>query len=246
MAHIPTGPSFDRAHLPGAILTFQPGPHPYFANASAVRATDDTLDALVAECTEWFAAHGCAAFTWWLGPSTTPAGLADTLLARGATVLTTGTAMVLDSTPAAGPEIDVREVVSLDGLTAYRSLIAESEALTDDQRAALMAGTERAWADMQGSGGARRCFLAYVDDEPVAAGGLLLLPEGGAVLSGGATRPQARGRGYYRALVSARWEIARDAGRPALLVQASPMSRPVLEGVGFTPVADLTILRQAV
>jgi predicted GNAT superfamily acetyltransferase len=61
------------------------------------------------------------------------------------------------------------------------------------------------------------------------------------VLSGGATRPEARGRGAYRALVRARWDEAVRRGHPQLVAQASKMSRPVLERVGFRPVGTVTL-----
>jgi hypothetical protein len=37
----------------------------------------------------------------------------------------------------------------------------------------------------------------------------------------------------YRALVRARWDHAVARGTPLLVVQAGPMSAPVLDGLGF-------------
>ena len=87
-------------------------------------------------------------------------------------------------------------------------------------------------------------FLAYLDDQPQAAGSLLIVADSLGILAGGSTRSAARGCGCYRALVSARWHAARQAGCTALAVQASAMSAPILASVGFEPVATLTILRQ--
>jgi GNAT superfamily N-acetyltransferase len=53
-------------------------------------------------------------------------------------------------------------------------------------------------------------------------------------LAGGATRPDRRGRGAYRALVRARWDAAVEQGIPALTVGAGAMSRPILERLGFS------------
>ena len=61
------------------------------------------------------------------------------------------------------------------------------------------------------------------------------------VLSGGATRPEARGRGAYRALVRARWDEAVRRGHPQLVAQASAMSRPVLQRAGFRTVGTVTL-----
>ena len=45
-----------------------------------------------------------------------------------------------------------------------------------------------------------------------------------------------RGRGAYRALVRARWDVAVERGTPALTVSAGAMSRPILERLGFVTV----------
>ena len=53
-------------------------------------------------------------------------------------------------------------------------------------------------------------------------------------LAGGATLPDYRGRGAYRALVRARWDAAVERGTPVLTVGAGEMSRPILERLGFS------------
>ena len=64
-------------------------------------------------------------------------------------------------------------------------------------------------------------------DEP-AARASASFGELGATLFGGATLPEARGRGAYRALVAARWDDAVARGTPRVVTQAGPMSRPIL------------------
>ena len=61
-------------------------------------------------------------------------------------------------------------------------------------------------------------------------------------LNGGAVLPEARGRGAYRGLVSARWDDAVARGTPALVTQAGRMSAPILERLGFREVARIKIL----
>ena len=46
----------------------------------------------------------------------------------------------------------------------------------------------------------------------------------------------------YRALVRARWDDAVAAGQPALVVHAGALSRPILERLGFTAVAEQEVL----
>ncbi len=81
-------------------------------------------------------------------------------------------------------------------------------------------------------------FLAFVDGTPVAAGYASYTPLG-LLLFGGATLPSARGRGAYRALVAARAREAVERGTPVLVTHAGQMSRPILERLGFTPVARI-------
>ena len=84
-------------------------------------------------------------------------------------------------------------------------------------------------------------FMAYVDDEPVAAAQLSPC-EAGGLLGGSATNPEARGRGAYRALVRARWDEVVRRATPALVIQAGAMSRPILERIGFAPLFEVPVL----
>ena len=51
-----------------------------------------------------------------------------------------------------------------------------------------------------------------------------------------------RGRGAYRALVSARWGDAVRLGKPALVIQAGALSRPILARCGFQEICRLKVL----
>ena len=61
-----------------------------------------------------------------------------------------------------------------------------------------------------------------------------------ASLWGGSTLEAYRGRGIYRALVARRAALARDAGSAYLQVDASDMSRPILERLGFVALTTTT------
>lgn len=77
-------------------------------------------------------------------------------------------------------------------------------------------------------------FLAYAGGKPASSAWTLYEPGSRfAGLYGGATLPDQRGRGLYRALVQARAREARQRGVRFLSVDASPMSRPILERLGF-------------
>jgi GNAT superfamily N-acetyltransferase len=76
--------------------------------------------------------------------------------------------------------------------------------------------------------------VAYCRDEPICTA-WVRLPQGTqfASLWGGSTLPEHRGRGIYRAMVAIRAEEARRRGARFLTVDAGPMSRPILERLGF-------------
>ena len=61
-----------------------------------------------------------------------------------------------------------------------------------------------------------------------------------ASLWGGATLPQFRNQGHYSLLLAARAQEARARGFSLLTVDASPMSRPILEKHGFQYLATTT------
>ena len=61
-----------------------------------------------------------------------------------------------------------------------------------------------------------------------------------ATLWGGATLPEWRRRGIYRAIVAHRANVAAERGFRYLEMDASDDSRPILERLGFTAVTTTT------
>jgi len=83
-------------------------------------------------------------------------------------------------------------------------------------------------------------FVAYAEGRPVCSGGLHLPPARAfAGLYSGGTVPDYRGRGVYRALVAARAAEARRRGYRYLTVDARETSRPILQRLGFQPLATV-------
>lgn len=77
-------------------------------------------------------------------------------------------------------------------------------------------------------------YLAYADGMPASCAWIRFYPRRSfAELYGGSTLEAYRGRGLYKALVAARAAEARRRGVRFLAVDASPMSRPILERIGF-------------
>jgi len=83
--------------------------------------------------------------------------------------------------------------------------------------------------------------VALAGDEPVCSARMELVPGARfAGLWGGGTVEAWRGRGVYRALVAHRARVAAARGYRYLQVDASPMSRPILERLGFHALSTTT------
>jgi GNAT superfamily N-acetyltransferase len=79
-------------------------------------------------------------------------------------------------------------------------------------------------------------FIAYCAGQPAAAASYMAFART-AFLMGGVVLPPYRGRGLYRALVSARLAHARSAGIELATTHArEASSAPILEGLGFATV----------
>ena len=82
-------------------------------------------------------------------------------------------------------------------------------------------------------------FVAEADGIVVSAGWVRFPSDTDfATLWGGATLPEWRGRGIYRALVFRRAQLAAERERRYIEVDASPESRPILERLGFRAITQ--------
>jgi GNAT superfamily N-acetyltransferase len=83
-------------------------------------------------------------------------------------------------------------------------------------------------------------FVAYADKQPIGFGRVTTSRQGCfAGLWGGSVLPDFRGRGVYRALLSARIKYAKQFGSIRYLrVDALPTSRPILEKYGFKTIGS--------
>jgi GNAT superfamily N-acetyltransferase len=77
-------------------------------------------------------------------------------------------------------------------------------------------------------------YLAYLDGQPACAAWIYFPDHSSfASLWGGATISHFRKKGLYTTLLATRAQEARERGVRYLTVDASPMSRPILENFGF-------------
>lgn len=90
-------------------------------------------------------------------------------------------------------------------------------------------------------------YCAYVDTEPVGSG-WTEFPAGSRFpeLHGGAVLERWRGRGIYSDLFAIRLREAKQRLYDFMCVDASPMSRPILEGIGFHYICSTVPMRKKV
>ena len=232
--YTPLGPGDERVVTDRYVLWMGRGADPGSNVAQRFRFAAGELEEVRAEIYQHVRRRGRSACTWEVGSHATPLGLVDRLLELGLvddepTPLAVG--MVLTEPPAqAPPDVEVRRVETDD------------EAFAADRIAAVGFGMKQPAKRRRYEPDPRNVvYLAHVDGKPVARASAAF-GERGVSLFGGATLPEARGRGAYRALVAARWQDAVDRGTPVLVTQAGPMSRPILAQLGFREVCEIRIL----
>jgi GNAT superfamily N-acetyltransferase len=209
-----------------------------------VRLADGEVAGAVARAAEAAAAAKVSSLSWWLGELTTPANLPERLVAFGFEPEEEMTSLTLARPPAGEPRVAVRRVDTYEDLLVALELDWSVFGVAEDERARRRGETRKAWPVLEASGRVS-CFIAELDGEAVGMGRVVFTPYGG-VLMGGATRPDARGKGAYTALVHARWRAAVERGTPRLTVSAGPQSGPILERLGFERIGQVQLLRHPV
>jgi GNAT superfamily N-acetyltransferase len=176
-------------------------------------------------------------FEWKVYDYDTPPDLKERLAAHGFEVEDPDAIMVLDLTQAPEAlfqpaEHDVKRITNPEDV---RDVLAVEEAVWEKDYAGLGHFLAQTLVERPRQ---LSVYLAYVEHKPVSAG-WILFPEGSrfASLWGGSTLSDYRGRGLYTALLATRAREARERNVRYLTVDASPVSRPILEKFGFTVIA---------
>lgn len=201
-----------------------------WAAVQGIRLASGDAPQAVEEVREILAQAGSRIVSWWLTDRSTPEDAEAQLLEAGLRLVANDyrlDGLLATSPPPLGPpDVVVRRVDSVDDWIAVRELqedVFENPPERRHSRQELASDYERTNAIL---------FGGWLDGEVVAAGAATPTSRG-LHLWGGATRPHARGRGCYRALVRARWDEAVRRGTPALAVNANDKSSPVLRDLGF-------------
>jgi GNAT superfamily N-acetyltransferase len=201
--------------------------------------TPDTADAVIARQRDYFAARG-APLEWKYYDYDQPADLPARLVAAGF-VPDEREVMLVAETAAIQAEVvlpDAVRLVPVTDATGVEAMLAVRELAfgesSDDFGDRLLGQLNDAPEQVQ-------MVVAMAGDEPVSAARIEFV-EGTdfAGLWGGGTVPAWRGRGIFRALVAYRAGLAAARGYRYLQVDALPTSRPILQRLGFEPVASTT------
>lgn len=196
----------------------------------------DSADAAIAAEVAWFAARD-RAWEWKYYSHDAPTDLPRRLRAAGLTPEERETVMVaelaqLDTHLVAPAGVTIRAVASRADVDAF--VAVQERVFERDQSAfgAYLADT----LDRQPP--AMVAALAWAGEQPICAGRIDLSPgRDFAGIWGGATVPEWRHRGVFRALVAFRAGIAVARGYRYLQVDASNASRPILARLGFVEIA---------
>jgi hypothetical protein len=198
----------------------------------------EQLDDVLAEVRAALRERGRTQTQWEVG-SSAPEGLVDALLERGLEPEKDPYAVALVLTvepPPIAPGFAARQIESLEEMEAAMAVQWEAfEATPEEIEEARSLLPDRF---------RQRLYLrhaVWLDGEIVCTG-TAAATEHGLLLYGGATKPNARGRGAYRALIRVRWDDAVALGTPALITQGGSMSRPILERLGFERVGEVHML----
>jgi GNAT superfamily N-acetyltransferase len=197
-----------------------------------IGGSDGTIEARIDEIDDALRERGSVPATWWIGPSTAPADLADRLARRGFIETEPEYGMVLDLlvAPTVSSAGDVEVVADEAGLDAFLSVMAGAYAWPGD-------GRSTAWADLYrqpeaGTETAIRHVVVRDDGRPVACASLFA-GDGHAFVTNVGTLPEARGRGFGTQATVAVLDIATSRGAGRATLTASKMGRGVYARIGF-------------
>lgn len=179
-------------------------------------------------------------FEWTVFEHDAPSDLLERLKSAGFEVEPAETVMVMDveATPLQLPSIagiDVRKItdaMQLSHITEVQNLVWNEDHTWLQEMLAKELSEDTSRISIYG---------AYSGQRPVSNAWIRF--EGArsfASLNGGSTLPEFRGRGIYKALVDIRAIEAKRRNVRYLTVDASSMSRPILERIGFQRICSAT------
>jgi GNAT superfamily N-acetyltransferase len=200
------------------------------------------VDDAVREARELVRAEGKDRLVWWvepayewLGPELEQRGLLHEET-PGFEAVENAMALVEPPSGDTPDGVTVGLVETMDDLAASDRVTVEAFGMGPEAGEEMDGDRAKRYAEYTTAGNPARQFIASLDGEVVGTAAAILGNYGVNLFAAGVL-PEARGRGVYRAMIRARWDLAVERGTPALTVQAGQMSRPVLESAGFSFIA---------
>jgi GNAT superfamily N-acetyltransferase len=206
-------------------------------------ALDDLIDRVVAHFRD---RTDVSSFEWKSRGHDLPADLGERLVAHGFVAEPVETVMIGEASLLA---VDVPLAATPDGPVVVRRIgegddvVGDLTRMLDAQESVFGTGrgpsVQSSLAELES--GDSEFWIAEVGDRVVCGG--RLTPVAGtdfAGIWGGSTLPEFRGRGIYRALVSARARSAMERGVRLIHSDCTDMSRPILERSGLRAVTTTT------
>jgi GNAT superfamily N-acetyltransferase len=196
------------------------------------RLTAANVDRVIAEQIAYYQQLG-QDFEWKTYDHDTPDDLKDRLSAHGFEAEEPEALLVLD--------IDLAPSILLQLVTHDVRRITDPDRLEEIRRIQESVwGEPHTWLipmlgdDLINDPDHLSVYIAYAEGIPVSAAWISFHDQSQfAGLWGGSTLAAYRGRGFYTALLAARLQEARQRGVRFLTIDASPMSRPIVEKHGF-------------
>jgi len=206
------------------------------------RLARDTIDAAIEEQKAHFKSLGFG-FEWKHHDFDTPENLRERLLAHGFKPDNTEALMVLDVVahpPWRGTlprGVRVERIATVDQIP---DVVAAHDRANNEPWPPLARRLEAAFDTTV-------IFCAYDGDAPIGTGWVEFPPGSEFTeIHGGAVVAEYRGKGIYSALFDARVQEARRRGSRFIVVDAGPMSRPILVRKGFEFICETTPFRMGV
>ncbi|GIF48069.1 acetyltransferase (GNAT) family protein [Asanoa ferruginea] len=199
-----------------------------------VAAARFSTDNRIAETVALLRATG-RPFTWWVGPSSTPADLSDRLLAAGLPVAERELAMWCPTGPRPATDREVRVVATPAELADWASVVAANWSPPSPTVLEFFARTA---AGSLAADSPARYLIGYADGRPVAAAELFY----GAGVAGFynvCTLAPHRRRGWATELVSFGLGLAATDGYDTAILQAAETAISVYAHLGFEPCGDV-------
>jgi hypothetical protein len=228
-------PNFTRQELPG-IIRLVPQNTDEQGFIAFTQLNEDNVDAAIQAQIAYFEGLGVN-FEWKLYDYDAPTGLKARLAQRGFEIGEDEAILFFDLDALPGQmrlpvQADVRRLQPGDPLDDI--LAIENEVWGTDHSSLV----QRLKRTLEEHSELISIYIAYVDNEPATTGWIEYYPGNPvAGLWGGSTRAAFRRKGLYKSLLAARAQEALQRDVSYLTVDASPMSRPILERLGFQLVA---------